>query len=131
MSSISSHFVGAFGGLVMSCIAFSIVFLVIVGLMLVMMGTKILAHTIEGKGKGAAQPSAPAGGTPPSTPSAPSTPAAAVAVDDGELIAVISAAVAACCGGAARVISFSPVTKHAATTWRVTGRLQNTEGFEG
>ena len=39
-ASIHSHFVGISGGILMSIIAFSIVFIVIAGLMLLMMGLK-------------------------------------------------------------------------------------------
>lgn len=49
-ASLSSFFVGPMGALIMSMISFSIVFLVIIGLMLVMMATnKILALTSLGK----------------------------------------------------------------------------------
>lgn len=129
MNSISSNFVGVPGGLLMSLIAFSIVFLVIIGLMLVMMGIKVLAAAIDGTGKAAPAPSAaPAASAPAVAPVA-----ATVAQDDGELAAVISAAVAAVCGGSARVVSFAPVSARGgnSTLWRASGRFQNSEGFEG
>lgn len=68
------------------------------------MGMKHVCKNIDGCKK--APVSAPA------APSAPASPAAkAVAVpavgDDGELLAVISAAIAAMCGSAARVVSFA------------------------
>lgn len=100
-SAVAAHFTGVGGGLVMSLIAFSIVFIVIMGLMFIMMGMKHVCRAIDGCKK--APVSAPA------APSAPASPAAkAVAVpavgDDGELLAVISAAIAAMCGSAARVV---------------------------
>ena len=49
--SISSYFVGVPGGLIMSFIAFSIVFIVIVGLMLVMMGMKHVCSAIDNMNK--------------------------------------------------------------------------------
>ena len=49
--SISSFFVGVPGGLIMSFIAFSIVFIVIIGLMLVMMGMKHVCGAIDGMHK--------------------------------------------------------------------------------
>lgn len=130
MNSISSNFVGVSGGLLMSVIAFSIVFLVIVGLMFVMMGVKTLATAIDSAGK-----AAPASST--VTPAAPSaaasTPVVTVAEDDSELAAVISAAIAAVCGGSARVIAFSPANAQGgnSTLWRASGRFQNSEGFDG
>ena len=130
MNSISSNFVGVSGGLLMSVIAFSIVFLVIVGLMFVMMGVKSLAAAIDGAGNTAPAPAAPS----PAAPAvAVSAPIVAATGDDSELAAVISAAIAAVCGGSARVISFSPVNAQGgnSTLWRASGRFQNSEGFDG
>jgi sodium pump decarboxylase gamma subunit len=111
----------------MSLIAFSIVFIVIMGLMFIMMGMKHVCRAIDGCKK--APVSAPA------APSAPASPAAkAVAVpavgDDGELLAVISAAIAAMCGSAARVVSFAPAKAPAGSSWKFIGRIQNAEGFQ-
>ena len=126
-SAISAHFTGVGGGLTMSMIAFSIVFMVIMGLMFIMMGMKHVCRAIDGCKK--APVSAPA------APSAPASPAAkAVAVpavgDDGELLAVISAAIAAMCGSAARVVSFAPAKAPAGSSWKFIGRIQNAEGFQ-
>ena len=130
--SISSFFVGVPGGLIMSFIAFSIVFIVIIGLMLVMMGMKHVCGAIDGMHK--PKPSAPAAPAPAPAPAkAPvqaqaAAPAPAAAADD-ELLAVITAAIAAACGPTARVISYSPVKAPAASAWKSVGRLQNTEGL--
>ncbi|MBP8684021.1 MAG: OadG family protein [Synergistaceae bacterium] len=126
-SAVAAHFTGVGGGLVMSLIAFSIVFIVIMGLMFIMMGMKHVCRAIDGCKK--APVSAPA------APSAPASPAAkAVAVpavgDDGELLAVISAAIAAMCGSAARVVSFAPAKAPAGSSWKFIGRIQNAEGFQ-
>ncbi|HIT04745.1 MAG TPA: OadG family protein [Candidatus Caccocola faecipullorum] len=129
---ISSFFVGVPGGLIMSFIAFSIVFIVIIGLMLVMMGMKHVCGAIDGMHK--PKPSAPAAPAPAPAPAkAPvqaqaAAPAPAAAADD-ELLAVITAAIAAACGPTARVISYSPVKAPAASAWKSVGRLQNTEGL--
>lgn len=132
--SISSFFVGVPGGLIMSFIAFSIVFIVIIGLMLVMMGMKHVCGAIDGMRK--PQQSAPAAPAP-AAPAAPvqaqaaapaAQPAPAAAADD-ELLAVITAAIAAACGPTARVISYSPVKVPASSAWKNVGRLQNTEGL--
>ena len=130
--SISSFFVGVPGGLIMSFIAFSIVFIVIIGLMLVMMGMKHVCGAIDGMHK--PKPTAPAAPAPAPAPAkAPvqaqaAAPAPAAAADD-ELLAVITAAIAAACGPTARVISYSPVKAPAASAWKSVGRLQNTEGL--
>ena len=126
-SAVAAHFTGVGGGLVMSLIAFSIVFIVIMGLMFIMMGMKHVCRAIDGCKK--APVSAPA------APSAPASPAAkAVAVpavgDDGELLAVITAAIAAMCGSAARVVSFAPAKAPAGSSWKFIGRIQNAEGFQ-
>ncbi|MCD7875866.1 MAG: OadG family protein [Cloacibacillus porcorum] len=118
---ISSYFVGVTGGLTMSFIAFSIVFTVIVGLMLVMMGMKHVCAAIDNMSK--PKPATTAQPSP-----APAAPAAAVSADDDELLAVISAAIMAACGSTARVVAFSPVKAPVSTAWKNVGRLQNTEG---
>lgn len=130
--SISSFFVGVPGGLIMSFIAFSIVFIVIIGLMLVMMGMEYVCGAIDAikaakqNAPAASAPSAPA--APAKAVAAPAAPAPAAAADD-ELLAVITAAIAAACGPAARVISYSPVKAPASSAWKNMGRLQNVEGL--
>ena len=132
--SISSFFVGVPGGLIMSFIAFSIVFIVIIGLMLVMMGMKHVCGAIDGMHK--PQQSAPAAPAPeaPAAPvqaqaAAPEAQTAPAAAADDVLLAVITAAIAAACGPTARVISYSPVKVPASSAWKNVGRLQNTEGL--
>ncbi|WP_158096079.1 hypothetical protein [Cloacibacillus sp. An23] len=49
VASLSSYFSGAAGALVMSFIAMSIVFLVIIGLMMVMLGTNRLVSMFDKK----------------------------------------------------------------------------------
>lgn len=134
--SVSSYFVGVKGGLVMSMIAFSIVFLVIFGLMFIMISTKYLAAAIEAKGKnGGGDGGNNVGAGVPQQASAPTAPVQATAVpaseDEGELMAVISAAISAMCGTAARVVAFSPAAKTPApTNWKFVARISNTEGFQ-
>lgn len=125
-SAIAEHFTGVGGGLVMSMIAFSIVFIVILGLMFTMMAMKHVCKAIDGCKKAPAAPAAP------SAPASPASKAVAVstAEDDGELLAVISAAIAAMCGSAARVVSFAPVKAPAGSSWKFIGRVQNAEGFQ-
>ena len=126
-SAIAAHFTGVSGGLVMSMIAFSIVFIVIMGLMFTMMAMKHVCKAIDGCKKTPA--SAPAAPSAPSTPVAKAV-AAPASEDDGELMAVISAAIAAMCGSAARVVSFAPVKAPVGSSWKFIGRVQNAEGFQ-
>ncbi|HPX03583.1 MAG TPA: OadG family protein [Synergistaceae bacterium] len=126
-SSIASHFTGVGGGLVMSMIAFSIVFIVITGLMLIMMSMKHICSAIDGCKKAPA--AAPAPASAPASPAAKAV-AAPAAEDDGVLLAVISAAISAMCGSAARVVSFAPVKAPAGSSWKLVGRIQNAEGFQ-
>lgn len=134
--SVSAYFVGVKGGLIMSLIAFSIVFLVIIGLMLIMISIKYLAAVIEGKGGNGSNGGNKAGANtqqalPPASTPAPMQAVAVTAEDDGELMAVISAAIAAMCGTAARVVAFSPVVKApVASSWKFVARINNTEGFQ-
>ena len=125
-SAIATHFTGVGGGLVMSMIAFSIVFIVITGLMFTMMAMKHVCKAIDGCKKAPAAPTAPSA---PASPAAKAV-AAPTAEDDGELLAVISAAIAAMCGSAARVVSFAPVKAPAGSSWKFIGRVQNAEGFQ-
>jgi hypothetical protein len=115
----------------MSLIAFSIVFLVTGGLMLLMMALKVFSGGPEEPAAGNAPPktaqsaAAPANETPRGTSLASSQ-------DDGELTAVITAAVAASLGRTVTVASFAPAAAiERASAWRVTGRLDNMEGFAG
>lgn len=124
---ISSYFTGVTGGLTMSFIAFSIVFIVIIGLMLVMMGMEHICQAIDKvhapKPAATAAPAAP-------KPAAPAAQAvAAPAEGDDQLLAVISAAIMAACGAGARVVAFSPVKAPASNAWKNVGRIQNSEGF--
>ena len=132
--SISSYFVGIKGAVVMSCIAFSIVFIVIAGLMLMMMALKIFSapkNEKDGTKNNGSSASVP---TPPpssgATLAVASSSAALAVPDDGELIAVITAAVTAACGAGARVLSFAPSAPRVLNSaWRMTGRIANSEGF--
>ncbi len=130
MNTIASNFVGIKGGLLMSVIAFSIVFLVIVGLMIMMMALKKFTAAVEGARSTAAdKAAAPAASAPAQTISSASTSAGAASEGD-ELVAVITAAIAAICGSGARIVSFRPTPPHTSTSpWSMTGRLQNSEGF--
>ena len=122
------EFSGISGGAWMSVIAFSIVFLVCIGLMGLMMGLKHFANAINKFNESRATPgakSAPAAGSP-----APALVATAPDMGEEEIVAVITAAIAASCGAGARITSITPApARTPSSAWRMTGRLQNCEGF--
>jgi Na+-transporting methylmalonyl-CoA/oxaloacetate decarboxylase gamma subunit len=116
----------------MSLIAFSIVFLVIAGLMFMMMALKVIVKAIN--------PDKPAAAPAKSERSAPPSPTVAAVVryeppaaDDGELIAVFAAAVAEMSGHAAAVLSYTPVEtvfrRPSASVWKMAGILSNSRGL--
>ncbi|MCX7829235.1 MAG: OadG family transporter subunit [Thermanaerothrix sp.] len=131
--SIHDHFVGPMGGVLMSLIAFSIVFLVIVGLMLVMMATKMVAQAVDSRGKvsGGSGPS-PAASAPASAPApaAPARPLDASHCEDLELVAAITASLCAFMGRPVAVKSVRPMPAAPASHWRTMAKLDNLEGFE-
>jgi hypothetical protein len=135
---MSGQFVGAWGGFLMSVIAFSIVFLVIAVLMVMMMLLKRMAGYIDWVNsviealKSASRPAgAPARGVDASIagkgePGAESVPAAS----DDELVAVLTAAITASLGAGVRVLGFTQVSaRSGSSAWRINGRIQNLEGF--
>ncbi|MDR1471591.1 MAG: OadG family protein [Synergistaceae bacterium] len=125
-SAIASHFVDIQGGMLMSLIAFSIVFLVIAGLMLMMMALKLFSVWMQGTSAGTSARTAPSAPAPANQPSkAQDAPR-----DDDELAAVITAAIASSLGRTVRIASFAPTAARPRTSaWRVTGRLNSLEGF--
>ncbi len=130
MQHLSEHFQGPLGAVVLSLIAFSVVFLVLISLMLLLAGVKHLAGLVDGlKASRQAPPS------PPSRPSAPSAPAASVGrpASGDQLIAVLTAAVASSGLGAFRISAVRPVTAVAGrltSNWKRLSRLDNLEGWE-
>jgi Na+-transporting methylmalonyl-CoA/oxaloacetate decarboxylase gamma subunit len=120
----------------MSVIAFSIVFLVIAGLMVMMMLLKHVARAVEGTGAKPSAPaavSAPAGETRPAQNIAAAVPVSYGEQDDGELVAVLAAAITASTGTAAAVLSFAPVVpqfaRQASSVWKMAGILDNSRGL--
>jgi len=122
----------------MSLIAFSIVFLVIIGLMLLMMGLKYFVGIVN-PGTSPAREKTPA----PMKESeavlfqaAPVTEVSAGAPSaDDELAAVITAAITAATGAAARVLSLAPSrtgeirAEHGMSAWKMTGILSSNRGL--
>jgi Na+-transporting methylmalonyl-CoA/oxaloacetate decarboxylase gamma subunit len=132
-SGIASYFVGGRGGILMSVIAFSIVFLVIAGLMFMMMALKIIVKTINPDNK----PAAPRAESASSAQRPPEAPPAArrepPASDDGELVAVFAAAIAEMGGRASAVLSYAPAEtafrRPSASAWKMAGILSNGRGL--
>ncbi|MDR1651476.1 MAG: OadG family protein, partial [Synergistaceae bacterium] len=136
-ASIVSYFIGAKGGLLMSVIAFSIVFLVIAALMLLMMALKhfsgwvnVMSAAQEIMKKQSKPDAAPEEPAPASAPPAPLASAQASFDGEDELIAVLTAAVTAACGDGTRVLGYAPAavrgsSPRPASAWRMTGILQN------
>jgi Na+-transporting methylmalonyl-CoA/oxaloacetate decarboxylase gamma subunit len=115
----------------MSIIAFSIVFLVIAGLMFMMMALKVIVRTINPEKPAAAR-------TESANPTPPPAVTAAVryeppASDDGELVAVFAAAIAEMSGHAAAVLSYAPVEmalrRPSASAWKMAGIFSNSRGL--
>ena len=135
--SIHDHFVGPMGGVLMSLIAFSIVFLVIMGLMLVMMATKMVAQAVDSRGKASGSAVSPAssaagsGAAAPAPAAAPGPSAIGIAPsEDLELVAVITASLCALMGRPVAVKSVRPMPAASVGHWRTMAKLDNLEGFE-
>jgi len=124
---------GTSGAVALAMIAFSVVFLVLMGLTLVIYAVRFIAagnkkEQPAGKGGGAAK-------TATSAPSAPVAPKVAqVAAKDEEIAAVIAAAIAASCGGVVTSIRrAAPVgtgRMKAAKAWKLAARMELSEGLE-
>jgi len=132
MESVSSYFAGSFGGIIMSLIAVSIVFLVIIGLMLLMMCLKHFAKMVEPKETCKPMETEPVIVYEPVT-KAMTTVNESLA--DDELVAVITAAITAFTGTAANILSFAPSNQNETRTgrgtpaWRMTSILLNSKGL--
>lgn len=133
---LSDHFQSPVGAVILSLIAFSVVFLVLLSLMLLLIGVKHLAGFVDlikearqlqaAAAKAAAKASAP----PPAAPSATSAVATAPAAGD-QLIAVITAAIAASGLDNFRIGSICPVVSGSLTSgWKRLSRLDNLEGWD-
>lgn len=125
---LASHFTGVGGAIVLALIAFSVVFIVLAGLSLIIGGLQHLTGAIEAMAaKKKAAPAAKA-----SAPVAKAVPVAGESKD--QLVAVITAAIAAAAGPGMRITGIRPilnVRKHFTSGWKAHSRLDNLEGFEG
>ncbi len=143
VKTLAASFEGMGGATALSLIAFSVVFLVLAGLTLVIFGmryvSKLAVHTPAPAPAAKKKPAAPAPAPAPAPRPAPApvpapAPAPVAASDDGELIAVIAAAIAAQTGAMMAVTSVVPAAVQpagaacAADAWTACGRLEGLQG---
>lgn len=135
METLSSHFQGIPGGIVMSLIAFSIVFIALSGLCLIIYGVKYVAAAADKSTRAkddtkSAKADAPKG-TPVVQAVAAPRPAESPSEDEN-LLAVIGAVLAASLGGGYAVRSVRPVAAAASSIggmWKGSARIETMEGL--
>ncbi|GHV55774.1 hypothetical protein FACS1894216_18840 [Synergistales bacterium] len=120
-----------FINLIFAILGVSLAFLVIIGLsvMVLLFRSNNQPQIIQAPAPGPAPVAAAAA---PASVSA-GAPYAAPSGDEDEVVAVITAAIAAICGGGARILSVSPAGgagTAGSSAWRIEGRFQNFEGVE-
>lgn len=125
VKTLAASFEGMGGATALSLIAFSVVFLVLAGLTLVIFAMRVVSK-VAGNGKAPAAVSAPA------QVAAGSVPARAGAASDDELVAVIAAAIVAQTGTAMSIRSIVPAGVHLIgrdeTAWIACGRIEALQG---
>ena len=128
---LASHFVGAGGAVILALIAFSIVFLVLIGLSLIIVGNKCLSEVVDSRKKQQIASSTPK----PAAPAVSRSVATGASqnADEENLVAVLTAAVAATLGSAVTVTNVRPVftvsrQAGSGSGWRALARTCNLEG---
>jgi Na+-transporting methylmalonyl-CoA/oxaloacetate decarboxylase gamma subunit len=137
METLSSHFQGIPGGIVMSLIAFSIVFIALSGLCLIIYGVKFVAAAADASARAKKDTKGAKADAPKGTPvvqavAVSPAPAPAAPVEDENLLAVIGAAIAATLGGGFAVRSVRPVAAAVSSTvgmWKGSARIETMEGL--
>jgi Na+-transporting methylmalonyl-CoA/oxaloacetate decarboxylase gamma subunit len=137
METLSSHFQGIPGGIVMSLIAFSIVFIALSGLCLIIYGVKFVAAAADKSARTKGDTKSAKSDSPKGTPvvqSVASPAAAPVSVSSGEdenLLAVIGAVLASTLGGGFAVRSVRPIVAacSAGGMWKGSARIETMEGL--
>ncbi len=142
MTNLASHFDGPVGAVILALIAFSVVFLVLSALSLMILANRIIAEKVEsfkktpapapkkaGASKGAVAQKAVA-----ATPSAP-IQCVASSEDESEIAAVITAAIAATLGSGAAILDIRPVlsvrrTRRVGPLWRSYAKTSTMEGLD-
>lgn len=136
MESLHSHFTGLAGGATLSIIAFSVVFLALSGLCLIIYGVKFLAAAVDASARSKGNAKAAKADAPKGTPVAPAVsvqaPTAAMAAgEDENLLAVIGAVIASTLGSGFAVRSVRPVivAPSVGGMWKGSARIETMEGF--
>lgn len=134
METLSSHFQGIIGGIVMSLIAFSIVFIALSGLCLIIYGVKYVAAAADKSARAKDDTKSAKADAPKGTPvvqSVASPAAAPAAGEDENLPAVIGAVLASMLGGGFAVRSVRPVVEacSAGGMWKGSARIETMEGL--
>ena len=130
--STAANFSGTSGGIIMSLISFSIVFLVCAGLMGLMMSLKYVVRVFEEKEKKSQSGETPSAAKP---PVGEPYLAQATPDDEGELVAVITAAVTAAFGNSVRLTDIRPSAIALAppptfsSIWKMASRIENNKGI--
>ncbi|MBR1897127.1 MAG: OadG family protein [Pyramidobacter sp.] len=126
VKTLASSFEGLNGATALSTIAFSVVFIVLIFLTLVIYAMRLVSR-FAGAEKPAAAPAARA-----AAPAAAAGAASSAAAADEELVAVIAAAIFAQTGTMMRIKSIVPVGTHLIGTdnvsWINCGRLEGLQG---
>jgi Na+-transporting methylmalonyl-CoA/oxaloacetate decarboxylase gamma subunit len=136
METLSSHFQGIHGGIVMSLIAFSIVFIALSGLCLMIYGVKFVAAAADASARAKKDAKSAKADAPKGTPVVQSVavpaPEAPSAGEDENLLAVIGAVIAATLGGGFAVRSVRPVAAAVSSIggmWKGSARIETMEGL--
>ena len=127
----AANFSGIDGGIIMSLISFSIVFLVCAGLMGLMTSLKYIVRAFAEKEKPSQSDETPSANKP---PVGESNLAQVTTDEEGELVAVITAAVTAAFGSSVRVTDIRPSNASFApppiilSAWKMASRIENNKG---
>jgi Na+-transporting methylmalonyl-CoA/oxaloacetate decarboxylase gamma subunit len=135
MADLVSHFeAGISGAFLLSVIAFSTVFIVLIGLTLVIYCVRFLSVSKKDVGRGdTGSVSASVPQTPPPSVPAQQPPMLASREEDAageELVAVIAAAVAASASAWAPRMAVAPAAVAKFNLWKAAARVEQMEGFE-
>lgn len=141
MTPLAAHFDGAGGAIILALIAFSVVFLVLAALSLIIMANRVIAEKVESFKKSTApapkKAAPPKGAAPQKAVATPAAPAQCVASgeDEHEIVAVITAAIAATLGSGAAILDIRPAVsmrKHGRVgpLWRSYAKTSAMEGLE-
>lgn len=125
---MNGAFEGAGGAISLSVIAFSIVFLVLLGLTAIIYGIRVFVEVKTSASRPAAPEAKKAPVTHPSQPVV-SAPSRASGMSD-EIVAAITGALVAKIGGGFRILSVKPQVEAQSDGWISWGRFEGLEGLD-